>query len=206
MSGILTTARLVFKDSNARDKAIEAFHNIIAYTTPKEPEVLQYVCALPVDDTSKTVVYMIEEYANQAASDAHLATKPVQDLIHLFTTGDVLAGAPEVHNCSIKHRKTSGSPLSVSSNPAIVLLHTTSSSLENVQSAAEASAKSLNSTLVVEDKETSGVRAEYVFDSWKSYEAFEKTDAAKAILKSAKNVVKIRAIDGFLGREEKSRL
>ncbi|RYF31189.1 MAG: hypothetical protein EOO38_31740 [Cytophagaceae bacterium] len=62
MSGILTTARLVFKDSPSRDKAIEAFRNIIAFTTPNEPEVLQYVCALPVDDAAGNEIYMVEEY------------------------------------------------------------------------------------------------------------------------------------------------
>jgi hypothetical protein len=61
MTGILTTARLVCKDSQSRDTAIEAFRKIIAYTTPNEPEVLQYVCALPVDDDTKTEIYMIEE-------------------------------------------------------------------------------------------------------------------------------------------------
>lgn len=61
MSGILTTARLVFKSTEARTKAIEAFRKIIAFTTPNEPEVLQYVCALPVDDNSGTDIYMIEE-------------------------------------------------------------------------------------------------------------------------------------------------
>jgi hypothetical protein len=61
MSGILTTARLVCKDTKARETAIEAFRKIIAFTTPNEPEVLQYVCALPVDDNLRTEVYMIEE-------------------------------------------------------------------------------------------------------------------------------------------------
>jgi hypothetical protein len=61
MSGILTIARLVCKDSQAREKAIEAFRKIIAHTTPNEPEVLQYVCTLPVDDSLGTEIYMIEE-------------------------------------------------------------------------------------------------------------------------------------------------
>jgi hypothetical protein len=62
MTALLTTARLVFKDSAARQKAIDAFHKIIEFTTPHEPEVLQYVCALPVDDNLGTEIYMIEEY------------------------------------------------------------------------------------------------------------------------------------------------
>jgi hypothetical protein len=94
----------------------------------------------------------------------------------------------------------------VSSNPAIVLLHTTSSSLENVRSAADRIAKEANSVVVVEDKETNGARAEYVFHSWKDYEDFEQTEAAKAVLKGVESVVRIRAIDGFLGRDDKSKL
>jgi hypothetical protein len=68
MTGILTTARLVCKDSQAREKAIEAFRKIIAYTTPNEPEVLQYICALPVDDSVGTEIYMIEEYVKKLLS------------------------------------------------------------------------------------------------------------------------------------------
>ena len=64
MSGILTTAKLSFKSGEARQKAIEAFGKIIAFTAPNEPEVLQYVCALPVDDSAGTVIYMIEECVN----------------------------------------------------------------------------------------------------------------------------------------------
>lgn len=63
MSSILTTARLVCKDTSSRTTVIAAFRAIIAYTAPHEPEVLQYVCALPVDDTLGTEIYMIEEYA-----------------------------------------------------------------------------------------------------------------------------------------------
>jgi hypothetical protein len=74
MSGILTTARLVFKDSAARDKAIEAFRNIIAFTTPNEPEVLQYVCALPVDDSQGNEIYMIEE----SVVTAYAASAPLE--------------------------------------------------------------------------------------------------------------------------------
>lgn len=61
MAAILTTARLVFKDSSARQKAIDAFHKIIEYTTPHEPEVLQYVCTLPADDSAGNEIYMMEE-------------------------------------------------------------------------------------------------------------------------------------------------
>jgi hypothetical protein len=62
MPSILTTARLVCMSEEARELAIEAFRKIIAYTTPNEPGVLQYVCALPVDDRLGLEIYKIEEY------------------------------------------------------------------------------------------------------------------------------------------------
>jgi hypothetical protein len=148
---------------------------------------------------------MASRYANQAASDAHLATKPVQDLIQLFTSGDVLAGAPEVHNCPVKYRKTFGQPLSISSSPAIVLLHSTISGVDAWKGAVE-SAKGANFGMVVEDKETKGLRTELILDGWKSFEAFEKSEAARTLLEASEGAVKIRPIAGFLGREDKSKL
>lgn len=64
MTGLLTTARIACKSPEARDTTIAAFRDIIAYTIPNEPDVLQYICAVPLDDASKTEIYMIEEYAH----------------------------------------------------------------------------------------------------------------------------------------------
>ncbi|KAI4709858.1 hypothetical protein J4E89_005087 [Alternaria sp. Ai002NY15] len=213
MTAILTTARLVFKDAAARQKAIDAFHKIIEFTTPHEPEVLQYVCALPVDDSSRTEIYMIEEYANQAASDAHLTTKPVQDLIRLFTTGDVLAQPPEVHNCPIITKKTS-SPVLISSNPAIVLLNIPSkpdtSAIKQAEKWSELSqivmksVKGVSSFTVVEDREAKSTRVESVLQSWDSFAAYQEfmVDGRR----DGADLVKIRPIDGFVGRDSSSKL
>lgn len=61
MVSILTTARLVCKDTSSRETVISAFGKIIAFTTSHEPEVLQYACTLPMDDRLGTEIYMIEE-------------------------------------------------------------------------------------------------------------------------------------------------
>jgi hypothetical protein len=129
----------------------------------------------------------------------------VQDLIQLFTTGDVLGGAPEVHNCPIRHKKTTGSPLPVSSTPAVVLLHTTTGGVDVCSEAIDNNA-GLSAVLVVEDKETKGVRAQYVLSTWENYAAFEKSAAGRSITAEAQETVKIRPIAGFLGREDKSKL
>lgn len=158
-------------------------------------------------------------YANQAASDAHLATTPVQDLIQLFTTGDVLAQAPEIHNCPITAKKTSGALLAVSSDPAIVLVNTPCKvelkvdALEEWRGAAEeafSSSTPMSVFMVVDDQETKSVRAEYVLRSWSAFEEFAKNmedyrGYGTGSIGSAE-LVKIRAIDGFIGREDKSKL
>ncbi|KAH7355982.1 hypothetical protein BKA66DRAFT_515729 [Pyrenochaeta sp. MPI-SDFR-AT-0127] len=214
MAGVLTTARIVCKSTEARDTVIESFRKIIAYTTPNEPEVLQYVCALPVDDTLKTEIYMIEEYASPAANDAHMATKPVQDLIQLFSTSDVLAQPPEVHTCPISSKHTSGIPPPISSNPAILLVNvgykagTTANALEswrNFTKSASSSVKELNLSIVVEDKETNSIRAEYVLDSWGAIEGFRYL-ASEENRTGEVDAVKIRVIDGYIGREDRSKL
>ncbi|KAL6711390.1 hypothetical protein ACN47E_004324 [Coniothyrium glycines] len=217
MSPILTTARLVCRDRESRDAVISAFRKIIAHTTPQEPKVLQYVCAVPVEDGLGTEIYMVEEYADQSAGDKHLATPPVQDLVKLFTTGDVLAGPPEVHNCLVSSKKTSGSVLRVDDKPAIVLVNTpyktsvTKGVLAGwdgaVQDAFE-TAEGLRAVVVVDDKETQSVRAEYVFRNWEEWDNFAaKGNSHDEIAgKGPAEIVKIRAIDGFLGREGGSKL
>lgn len=153
---------------------------------------------------------MTIRYTNQAASDAHLATQPVQDLIKLFTTSDVLAAPPEVHNCLISAKKTSAPTISLSSNPAIVLTNTPYGSevgtkvLEGWGKDAENTInedEGLDSVIVTQDKEGQSVRAQYV---WKDWEAWERW-AAKGKRHSddtsgLAEIVKIKGVHGFLGR------
>ncbi|KAA8621490.1 hypothetical protein PtrSN002B_010992 [Pyrenophora tritici-repentis] len=208
MPAILTIARLFFIDKNGRQKAIDAFHDIIEFTTPNEPEVLQYVCALPMDDSLGTEIYMIEEYTNHEAQDMHLATKPVQNLLQLFSTDDILAQPPEVHNCPFVAKKTFGSPLPISSTPAIVLLNYPSKSGSAIQSAgkweeiAEISIskdQGISNLAVVEDKDANSIRVQCVARDWNAFADFQ----ASVLDCSAGDVemVKIKPIDGFLSRQ-----
>lgn len=149
-----------------------------------------------------------------------MASKPVQDLIQLFGTGDLLAQPPEVHNCPISSKHTSGAPLPISSNPAILLVNvgyrpgTTVHSLEgwkDFAKSASSSVKGFNVFTVVEDKETNSVRAEYVLDSWEALGEVQSLGVAEKNKDNAKNrtsvdAVKIRAIAGFIGREDRSKL
>ncbi|CAE7032585.1 hypothetical protein P3342_006871 [Pyrenophora teres f. teres] len=208
MSAILTIARLLFKDKEGRQKAIDAFHDIIEYTTSNEPEVLQYVCALPLDDSLGTEIYMIEEYTNQEANDAHFATKPVQDLVQLFTTGDILAQPPEVHNCPFIAKKTSGSPLPISSNPAIILMNSPSKSgstlqsigeLKNIAETSISKDEGISLFAVVEDKDANSIRVQCVARNWDALANFQASVLDGSV--GHVEMVNIRPIDGFLGRK-----
>ncbi|EUC33078.1 hypothetical protein COCCADRAFT_97048 [Bipolaris zeicola 26-R-13] len=213
MASILTTARLVCKDAQARQKAIEYFQKIIDHTTPNEPEVLQYVCALPYDDQAEKEIYMIEEYANQAASDAHMTTKPVQDLIQLFSTGEVLAQPPEVHPCPIVNKMMLGSTLSISSTPVIALLNVPSKpnqsvapkrDWEGIFEKAVIDVKGLGAMLVSEDKEAKCMRMEGVLQDDDAYREFQRMVAGNKT--GTVEMVRIKLVCGFVSREAKSKL
>jgi len=98
MPKIITIGHLTTADKEGRAKLIEVFEKIAAYSRTNEPGVTKYAITVPVDETDEKTIYMIEEYADQATSDAHLASQPVQDLIALMTSDPtLLAGPPAVY-------------------------------------------------------------------------------------------------------------
>lgn len=155
---------------------------------------------------------------SQAASDAHLKIPPVKDIFALFKSGDVLGAPAEVHSCPVAFRRASGPTLSISSNPIIVLAHTeykqgtASDTLEGWNKLAETALKEVNGFnkfVVVEDNANNSVRTEYILEHAEQYEAFLKSKVMKAHQEGSRSVakeVKVRAIAGFLGREERSKL
>jgi len=100
MPSIVTTAHLQTKSKDARDKLTAIFNEITEYSRANEPKVLRYITCVPMDTANETSLYMVEEYADQAASDAHLQTAPVQKLLKHFEAEQPLAGAPEILNLS----------------------------------------------------------------------------------------------------------
>ncbi|KAF2451867.1 hypothetical protein P171DRAFT_478888 [Karstenula rhodostoma CBS 690.94] len=222
MAPILVTARIVCSSKEARATVLSAFQKIVEFTQPHEPDVLRYVVTLPADDTTETVLYMIEEYASQAASDAHLATQPVKDLITLFTTTSVLAAPPEVHTSTVTASKLCAPPPSPSTAPAIVLAHfeykpdTVARALQGWAAVVEYVREKEYWTrgyTVGKEKGKSCVRTVETYESW---EVLEKVHLkSEAVAKNRKHngsdrigqgAVRVVAVDGFLGREERSKL
>lgn len=159
------------------------------------------------------LMLMSSRYANQAASDAHLTTRPVQDLISLFTTGDVLAQPPEIQNCPVLAKRKSGSPPVVSSKPTVVLVNFVPGPCAAIQSSeywTKFAERAINETngmstiVVVKDREGKSTRVECVLQDWDTSAELRKTMVMEG--KFSIEFVNIVPIDGFISREEQSRL
>ena len=162
---------------------------------------------------------MIEEYASQKVSDDHIASPPVQDLIKLFTTSDVLTGPPEVFNTNTVAEKISRPPPTVSSNPAIILANfeykpgTLSHALEgwkDVVKYVESNEDGTKGYTVTAADGGNEVRTVEMYDSWdyvenvhlKAPAIAENQKQNGADRTGNKGAVRLRAVDGFLGREK----
>lgn len=203
-------------DDDLRSKVLEAFHKIVDYSKANEPGVTRYIATVPIDDTLGTEIYMIEEYASQEANASHIAAPPVQELISLLSTGDVLASAPEVYNNNITAQKEGAGNPSVSSDPAIVLAHyeytpgTLSRALESWKDVVDYVEKNENGTGALAVLATEGgaeVRTVEIYESWEYLQdVHSKIPAIKAHQEhngrggtGAKGAVRLRCVHGFFG-------
>ena len=71
--------------------------NISDYSRQSEPETTKYAVCIARDDADDKTCWVIEEYANRAAFDSHMAHPLVQDMIKWMSSGNILAGAPELY-------------------------------------------------------------------------------------------------------------
>lgn len=166
----------------------------------------------------------LHRYASQAASDSHLATQPVKDLISLFTTGDVLAAAPEVHTAPIVVNKLARPTPSISDNPAIVLANFEYKpgtlgnavkgwkSVTDYVSAKEDGTKSY--TVMADLEKGKEIRTVEVYENWDYMENvhLKSPVIASNVEQNGKDrtgvegAVRVKFVDGFLGRERLGKL
>jgi len=199
---------------NLRYKVLEAFHKIVNYSEVNEPGVISYIATIPIEDVLGTEIYMIEEYASEEANTAHLTAPPVQELISLFGTGDVLASAPEVYNNNITAQKAVTGALTVSSDPAIILAHneytpgTLSPALKCWKDVAEHVKKNEDGTKAYTVLATEGraeVRTVEIYESWEYMQNVHlKNSTIKAHQQcfdgtTVKGTVRLRCVHGFFG-------
>ncbi|KAF2269772.1 hypothetical protein CC78DRAFT_239450 [Lojkania enalia] len=222
MAPIITTAKIVCKAKEARVKVLQAFHQIVEYAHKNEPGVLRYLVTLPLNDEAGAEIYTIEEYESPVANDIHIATPPVQDLINIFTSGHVLVAAPEVHTSPIAYNKVPQSTPRLLSKPAIVLTHlayktgTLMQALEGWKHVVDNVTANEENTLaytVLNDEKGIEVRTVEVYENWEYVENVhlknpviaenQKKNGADIVYQGA---VRLRAVDGFFGKEVRQNL
>ncbi|KAF2005636.1 hypothetical protein P154DRAFT_483076 [Amniculicola lignicola CBS 123094] len=216
MPPIITTANLVCKDGQARDKVLSHFHAIAKYTYEYEPLVHRYIISIPIDVTNTTDIWMVEMYASPEVQAAHIATPPVDALIDLFTNTDVLVSAPDVHDLPLAfHKPCPG--VSHMSNPAVVLAwfeyvegkidHALDGWREVVDYVTD-NEEWTRGYAVMGDTEENKLRTVEVYDSWECVEdvhmkspAIKKNHVHNGRDRLRQGAVKVKVVGGFLGRD-----
>jgi quinol monooxygenase YgiN len=139
-------------------------------------------------------------------------------LIKLFTTGDVLAGAPEVHNTNTVAEKIAKPAPTLSSDPAILLANisykpgTLEKALEgwkDLVKYVEENEEGTKAYAITAAEGGNEIRAVEVYDNWdyvfkvhaKSPAMAECTKHNGADRTGDIGLVRLRAVDGFLGRD-----
>jgi quinol monooxygenase YgiN len=98
MARLLVLAKLSTTSTAVRDEYIQRLTALSKIAADSEPETTKYAVCLPRkgDDEGK-ICWVIEEYASQAAFDAHMATEPVAEMIKWMQSGDILASPPDFY-------------------------------------------------------------------------------------------------------------
>ncbi|KAF2628329.1 hypothetical protein BU25DRAFT_339522, partial [Macroventuria anomochaeta] len=98
-----------------------ALQHVVDHVTANEPDTVQYLVTVPVDNVSAVEIHIIGEYVSlPSAYDAQQALQSVRDLESLLQENGILPHCPEIHTGPVAIKTTSGPPLLLSSNPAII--------------------------------------------------------------------------------------
>ncbi|KAF2735571.1 hypothetical protein EJ04DRAFT_511689 [Polyplosphaeria fusca] len=87
-------AKLNTANGEARQTVINALAKVQEFSKPNEPGVLRHATLVSRDPSDDKSLYVIEEYADQAAFDGHMAAKATTDLISNFEANPSLFAKP----------------------------------------------------------------------------------------------------------------
>ncbi|KAF2102813.1 hypothetical protein NA57DRAFT_71798 [Rhizodiscina lignyota] len=171
MAPIFVIGHLFPRDQGARHKVIEALSDTARYSRANEPGVTKYAVTVP-RTSSALDIFAFEEYADQAALDAHMASPPVAAIINLFTTQpELLASPTKVYMLSAAHEMIR-SAVTALSDPTItfsILSNTGSSAPEKWHElVAKAEQRGDGVCMVLGDKDNAGSGAILVVEVGKS--------------------------------------
>jgi len=90
MASIIVVGTLSLSSPSARDRVLAEINTVSEYSRQNEHGVLKHSATVLRDDPTSTLLYVFEEYQNQAAFDAHLACPPVKRLLDWFESNPSL--------------------------------------------------------------------------------------------------------------------
>ncbi|KAF3032675.1 hypothetical protein E8E11_001765 [Didymella keratinophila] len=202
--------------AEARDTIIEALQHTVIDAATRFDEVEQYLVTIPLEDTSKSDVYIIEEFTSQDKSKCFEATAISKRLRRMLDNSSLLSVPPEIHVNPIAIKTRSGSPLPLAAAPAVLLVsieykpRLSSNAVAGWKEMAKGAVQSVpgvNVFTVAEDAGASTIRTVEVLESWDDLSVLVKTDAAKKNIEhngidrtGVKSAIKLRAVAGFVGR------
>ncbi|KAF2110312.1 hypothetical protein BDV96DRAFT_650956 [Lophiotrema nucula] len=93
MSSIVVIAILHTAGGESRQTVIDALGKVASYSKENEPGILRHATTVPRDVSDDKTLYVIEEYADQAAFDSHMAAKPTTEMIANFGANPSLFSA-----------------------------------------------------------------------------------------------------------------
>ncbi|KAF2435699.1 hypothetical protein EJ08DRAFT_692276 [Tothia fuscella] len=214
---VITTAHLQTPSKAIRDELIAIFKEITDFSKAHEPGVHRYITAVPVDASNETCIYMIEEYADQAASDSHINQPVVKKLIsRMGASPPALTGAPEIYNLApVTDFKKPAEP---TSDTVMILAHyeykdgKATDALEGWKALSDYCKEKEQETrgyCVMEDTAKSTVRTVEVYTDAKFVsDVHVKSDAVRANQEQnganrtgVHGAVKLRIVQGFLGKQ-----
>ncbi|KAJ4984974.1 phenylacetyl- ligase [Stagonosporopsis vannaccii] len=197
---------------------LAALQSAADHTLANDPGVAQFLVALPLEDATGNVIHVVEEFETKSAFESHQGLQSVKAVEALLGEESVVSDNPEIHVGPVAIKATSGRPLPLTADPAILLVGmeykpgTVSNAAAGWKDMAEGAVKSVpgvNVFTVMEDEETSSIRTIEVLDSWESLGVLVQTNAAKQNIKhngkdrtGCKSAIKLRAVAGFVGRLE----
>jgi quinol monooxygenase YgiN len=199
-------------------KAATLLKDIADFSKESEQDgVSRYVMLFPLDESIETSLYMLEQYKDQAASDAHLQQPLVQKLLKFFGDEAPLAGAPEIHNLAPTFDVRR--PNITEAKPGMIFLfahigYATGNLpkglpiLEELIHAAQAIEPQFLGCTACKDEANGTVRVVDMFESDEFYESEHVKSAPIAkfhkettpLANGDFSVVKLKVMHGFLGR------
>ncbi|KAL2071752.1 hypothetical protein VTL71DRAFT_12987 [Oculimacula yallundae] len=122
---LLIFASLLCVDSTTRDKLLDLMTGVSQNAFANETGVLKFGLFFPREEPNDKLLYSIEEYANQAAFDSHLASGPVVEMFKWINSANIYSRPAEFYSLDSSPEFVTTRPeLGTAKDPYVVVRQT----------------------------------------------------------------------------------